>query len=160
MIQAWQIKLPVSVFLAGLFVLLENALGVYENLVDMPQYLMVAAAVAFLCDFFSAVLAAYRDEGLSGIQLIKFRQLLIKAAYWIIIIMAFSNMATAAAKAGSPYFHLADELVVFWLILQDGWSTIVNWKGGDGPAMQWVNGALDMATGDLSAEQIKEASDS
>lgn len=157
LLHAWQLKFPLSFLLASLVAALENALGVYQNLIGMPEYLIVAAAVAFMCDFFSAVLAAYRDEGLAGVQFIKFRQLLIKAAYWIIIIMAFSNMATAATKAGWPYFQLADEVAVFWLMLQDGWSTIVNWRGGEGPAMQWVSGALSLAKGDVTVEQIKEA---
>jgi len=155
----WQIKLPVSVLFAFLYDSASKLTGVYGDLLSMPVYLIGMATICFFADFLTAVLAAYERDGLSGIELIRFRQLLLKGAYWAIIIGVASNIATGGSEAGIPYAGLVDEVVVTWLSLQDGYSAVQNWKGSQG-AREWFQGAVDLAQGGLSLDQANQKSHS
>lgn len=149
----WEVKLPLAVVATTFWSVIDNIAGVYANLLHMPAYLLAMASAAFFFDFASAVLATLRDKGFSGIQLIKFRQLLIKAAYWTIIIFTFSNLSSGAEEANIPILHNADVLAVMWLTIQDAWSTLENWRGDEGAA-EWLEGMMSLKDGDLSIDQI------
>lgn len=151
--QNWQVKLPLAVVLAYVWELIQTIFGVYADLLALPGFLLGMASLAFIFDFLSAVVTAYRKNGIEGIELIKFRQLLIKASYWAIVIGAASNIATGAEEAGIPVFPQTDAAVVFWLTLQDGYSALQNWRGKEG-AREWIKGALDVAQGDASIDSI------
>lgn len=152
-LEGWQVKLPLAMILAYFWDLAEHMAGVYTELLSLPSFLWGVATLAFFGDFLTAVLAAYQDEGLAGLKLIKFRQLLIKAAYWLIIISVFSGFATAGEKAGYPVIPNFDAAIVFWLTAQDLWSAVQNWKGKS-EAKEWFRGAVDFAQGDISLDQI------
>jgi len=158
LVHKWQIKLPAAVILAYAWDFAEHMAGVYAELLSMPSFLIGMATIAFFGDFLAAVVSAYEENGIKGIDLIKFRQLAIKAAYWIIVIGAFSNLATGATKAGYPVIPKFDDAAVIWLSMQDTWSAIENWKG-EGAGREWVKGAYDLARGDLSIDQVSQHND-
>lgn len=144
----WQLKSILTLLLSGAAYGLHNLMGLYTDLLALPTYLLVGASIAFMADFLTAVLSAYKRDGLAGIEMIKFRQLAIKGAYWVLIISVFSNLSSTADRAGFTWGQYIDEYMIVWLIVQDGWSALVNWKGKH-LAIQWVEGALDLANGDL-----------
>lgn len=155
----WQFKLPIALIAATFWSVIKSVLGVYSNLLSMPPYLLGMASLAFIGDFASAVLSAYREDGIEGFELIKFRQLLIKASYWIVVIFTFSNLATGAERAGVPILNAVDVGAVMWLTVQDVWSTVKNWKGKEG-AREWFQGAINLANGDFSLDQLDNKNDS
>lgn len=159
LVEHWQIKLPIAFALAFVWDTVTSIFGVYANLLELPSFLLGMASLAFIFDFATAVLSAYQEHGIEGIELLKFRQLLIKAAYWAIAIGAASNIATGAEQASIPVFPKTDAAVVFWLTIQDGYSALQNWKGRSG-AKEWIEGAVEVAQGDASIDSLLDKSKS
>jgi hypothetical protein len=155
----WQVKLPISLLIAAFWSIIDSVVGTYTSLLSMPAFLLGMASLAFIFDFLTAVLAAWQDDGWEGISLLKFRQLLVKAAYWVLIIAVASNLASGAERAGYPLLPRVDVAAVMWLTLQDSISAVQNWKGKEGAA-EWFQGALDLAQGDLSLDQITSSDSS
>lgn len=154
--QSWQVKLPIAIFLSYLWGTFEQVLGTYADLLTLPKFLIGMASLAFFLDFFTAVLQSYRENGVEGIQFLKFRQLLVKAAEWALIIMVASNIASGAGKADASWtvlFSELDTIAVFWLTIQDAWSSIKNLRGDKG-ARLWLEGAYNLAQGELSIDQL------
>lgn len=159
--EGWQFKLPVAVVLTYMWSAVREVIGLYADLLALPTFLLGMASLAFIFDFLTAILRAYREKGIKGIQFIKFRQLLIKAAEWALVIGVASNIASGAEQAAAEWLSLfghVDAIAVFWLTIQDGWSSLKNIKGED-TALLWVEGAMDLANGRLSLDQLDKSSD-
>lgn len=153
----WPVKSILVVGATAFWAAVESLFGIYSNLLSMSPYLLGLASIAFFGDFASAVLATLRDEGWAGIELIRFRQLLIKAAYWIVIIFVFSAVSSAAKQTEitilQATFGRVDVAAVFWLTIQDLWSILANWRGKEG-AKEWFQGMIGLSQGELSIDDL------
>jgi hypothetical protein len=156
----WPAKTLSAVVLTTIWTLLEHAVGVYQQLLGLPLSLIVLATIAFFGDLASALLAAYRRDGVAGFDHLKFRQLGLKAAYWIIVISVFSALASAAETHGVPFLAEADVACVFYLTVQDAHSIIANWKGSENGARRWFQGMLSLSNGSNPLHKVLETSDS
>jgi len=160
LVYQWPAKTVSAVALTTAWTLLEYVLGVYQQLLGLPVSLIVLATIAFFGDLASALLAAYRRNGMAGFDRLKFRQLGIKAAYWTIVISVFSALASAAETHGVPLLREADVACVFYLTVQDTYSIVANWRGGDGGARRWFRGMLNLTNGSNPLHAVLDDADS
>lgn len=147
LVYEWPAKSVSAVALTTAWTFFEHVLGVYQKLLGLPVSLIVLATIAFFGDLASALLAAYRRNGIAGFDRLKFRQLGIKAAYWVVLISVFSALASAAETHEVPFLREADVACVFYLTVQDAYSIVANWKGSENGARRWFQGMLSLSNG-------------
>jgi hypothetical protein len=149
----WHAKLALSLVATGVASVLQEVLRAVGVLLDINVLFLLMAGTLFALDLIAGLYSVVRYEE-RQFSVLKLKRSGFKLVEWGLIIVAATVFANAAKEAGVPVLQNLHLGAIFWLALTDFFSMLVNIKGSETAAADFLEGAQAVATGQFTIDDL------
>jgi len=152
----WQVKLPVSLIMAWLWLAAKRLFGFYDQLLSTDPLLLLMAISIFGLDWITGVAAALREG--KEMSSWKFRQGAWKFLEYTALVAVCVMLANAAeGKVVEPLLGVIDDAALFYIGGTEALSVVENVKGSRAAALRWVENVKRMMQGKWPKRKEQES---